>query len=136
MAAEILKGGIDKVWIDPNNLEEVSQAITKIDIRNLIKKGIIKKKKTNYQSRARARKILKQKKEGRKGGRGRKKGSVAKKKKEMWMKTVRALRRELKFMRERGELTPSNYRKLYKMVKGGFFRSKSHLKLYVKEKGE
>ncbi len=29
MAAEILKCGMDKVWIDPDEIEEVSKSITK-----------------------------------------------------------------------------------------------------------
>ena len=28
LAADLLKVGVNRVWIDPNNLEEVSRAIT------------------------------------------------------------------------------------------------------------
>jgi len=48
------------------------------------------------------------------------------------MKKIRALRKELK--RSKEQLNEGGYRKLYNMSKGGYFRSKSHLKLYIKEK--
>ncbi|MCD6478214.1 MAG: 50S ribosomal protein L19e [Candidatus Aenigmarchaeota archaeon] len=135
MASEILKCGEDKVWLDPEQTEEISKAITKADIRRLIKRGYIKKKKVNEQSRGRARKILKQKMKGRRKGRGSKKGkklSTTTKKKE-WIKTVRPLREMLKKLRESEKITRSEYRKLYLMVKGGRFRNKAHLNLYIKE---
>ena len=43
MAAEILKCGQNRVYIDPYLIEEVKMAITREDIRNLIKEGIIQK---------------------------------------------------------------------------------------------
>ncbi|RLJ03394.1 MAG: 50S ribosomal protein L19e [Candidatus Aenigmatarchaeota archaeon] len=135
MAAEILKCGHDKVWMDPSRLEDISQAITKEDIRNLIREGAITKKKVNYQSRGRARIIARQKEKGRRRGRGSRKGKKTAKepKKEVWMRNVRALRRELRRMRDNG-LSRRSYRKLYLMVKGGFFRGKAHLRMYVRER--
>jgi len=35
MAADLLKCGKDKVWINPEELEEVSKAITKADVGDL-----------------------------------------------------------------------------------------------------
>ncbi len=134
MAASILKCGIKKVWIDPNEMEEVSKAITKADIRNLIKKGIIKKRSLNEQSRGRARKILRQKKLGRRKGRGKKKGKKLSKttKKKEWIKTIRPLRKKLKELRDSGSIDKNQYRKLYLMAKGGRFKNKSNLNLYIK----
>jgi len=136
MASKILKSGVDKVWVDPEQSEEVSKAITKADVRRLIKKGYIKKKKVNGQSRGRARKIMIQKKKGKRRGIGSRKGKKLSKttKKKEWIKIVRPLRKMLKELRESGSLTPGEYRKLYLMVKGGRFRNKSHLNLYIKEK--
>ena len=42
LAAEILKIGESKVWIDPAKIKDVEGAITKNDIRKMIKKGYIK----------------------------------------------------------------------------------------------
>lgn len=135
MAAEILKCGMQKIWIDPKELEDVSKAITKADVRRLIKKGIIKKKTPNEQSRGRARKIMEQKKLGRRRGRGSKKGKKLAKttKKKEWIKTIRPLRKSLKELRDSGALTANQYRKLYLMAKGGRFRNKSHLNLFIKK---
>jgi len=42
IAAEILKCGINRIWIDPKD-EKIKQAITRNDIRRFIKEGSIKK---------------------------------------------------------------------------------------------
>ncbi len=137
MAAQILKCGLDKVWINPKEMEEVSKTITKADIRRLIEKGIIKKKNVNEQSRGRARKILKQKKLGRRRDRGSRKGKKLSKttKKKEWIKIIRPIRKALKEMRDSGSIDKNQYRKLYLMAKGGRFKNKSHLNLYI-NKGE
>ena len=135
MAARILKCGVEKVWIDPEELEEVSKAITKADVRRLIRRNIIGRRVSNSQSRGRARKIIGQKKLGRRRNRGSRKGKklAATSKKREWIKTIRPIRKALKKMRESGQITKSQYRKLYLMAKGGRFKSKSHLNLYIKK---
>ena len=42
LAASILKVGENRVWIDPNEAEEVSRAITRESVKQLIDQGIIK----------------------------------------------------------------------------------------------
>ena len=49
------------------------------------------------------------------------------------MSTIRALRTDLKDMRAAGEIDPTTYRKLYKMAKGGAFKSKSYMKNYARD---
>ena len=49
------------------------------------------------------------------------------------MKTIRALRKDLKEMRDADEIDATTYRKLYKMAKGGAFRSKSYMKTYARD---
>jgi large subunit ribosomal protein L19e len=56
-------------------------------------------------------------------------------KKANWIKTVRPLRARLRELRKEGVIDQREYRKLYRMVKGGSFRSKAHLNLYLKERG-
>ncbi|MBY6294411.1 50S ribosomal protein L19e, partial [Nanohaloarchaea archaeon H01] len=50
-----------------------------------------------------------------------------------WMSKIRALRSELKEMRDEGELNSKQYRELYNKAKGGFFRNKKHLNNYVED---
>ena len=49
------------------------------------------------------------------------------------MTTIRALRKDLKEMRDNREINRSTYRKLYKMAKGGAFKSKSYMKTYARD---
>jgi len=133
MAAEILGVGKKRVWIDPNRVEDVSMAIMKDDIRELIEEGAIQKKTIKGQSRGRARKIDEKKKKGRRSGHGKRKGKKHSKisKKEKWITKVRAQRKKLKQLRDEGEITRSEYRKLYKKSKGGEIRDLKHLESLV-----
>ena len=135
IAAEILKCGIERVWIDPTQLEKVKMAMSKDDIRALIKAGIIKKKQKKGISSARVKKLKEQRKKGRRRGPGSRRGAAGARTppKERWMATIRALRKTLKQLRDSGKIDRRVYRKLYRMAKGGAFRSRSHLFLYMKE---
>ena len=137
MAADILDVGEARVWLDPDRSGEISTAITRNDIRQLINEDAIKAKKKESSSRGRARKRQDQKDKGRQSGPGSRKGSKGGRKssKKEWMSKVRALRDKLRELRDEGKIDSSDYRNLYKRVKGGAFRSKSHLETYLKEKG-
>ncbi|MDY6789345.1 MAG: 50S ribosomal protein L19e [Candidatus Nanohaloarchaea archaeon] len=133
MASDVLGVGENRVWIDPGRQDEIEGAITKEDIRSLIESGAIQKKDKEGNSRGRAREKDEQKKKGRHKGHGSRKGSKKsrKKDKDEWKEKIRALRERLKEMRDSGELDPGSYRKLYDMAKGGFFRSKKHMEIYI-----
>ncbi|WP_064496504.1 50S ribosomal protein L19e [Methanocaldococcus jannaschii] len=135
MAAEILKCGIERVWIDPTQLDRVKMAMSKDDIRALIKEGVIKKKQKKGISSARVKKLKEQRKKGRRRGPGSRRGAAGARTppKERWMATIRALRKTLKQLRDSGKIDRKVYRKLYRMAKGGAFRSRSHLFLYMRE---
>ena len=137
MAAEILKCGENRVYFDPYLIEEIKMAITRDDIRSLIKDGIIKKHYKKGISNYRKKLLHQRKKRGLARGLGKRKGKKTARtpKKEAWMKRVRAQRRELKKLRDRKQITIANYRKLYKNVKGGMFTSVTQMNRYVKEKG-
>jgi large subunit ribosomal protein L19e len=136
LASEILGVGIGKVYIDPDRMDDVKQAITRQDIRSLIRDGAIKKRPEKGSSRGRIRKRIVQRRKGRRKGPGHRKGTENARypKKERWMGKVRAQRRFLKRMRDKEILPTFEYRKLYRRVKGGFFRSVAHLKLHMKKK--
>ncbi|KAF5086754.1 50S ribosomal protein L19e [Methanobacterium aggregans] len=135
LAADILKVGVNRVWIDPESVEEVSRAITRESVKQLIDSGAIKAKPKKGISSYRSKKIAEQKKKGRRKGRGSIKGAKGARnpKKQAWMTTIRSLRTELKDMRENREINKTTYRKLYKMAKGGAFRSKSYMKTYARD---
>ncbi len=135
LAADILKVGVNRVWIDPERLEEVSDAMTREKVRQLINNKVIKAKPQKGISSYRSKKIAQQKKKGRRKGRGSIKGAKGARnpKKEQWMTTIRALRKDLKQMRDDREINTTTYRKLYRMAKGGAFRSKSYMKTYARD---
>ena len=64
LAAEILKVGEGRVWIDSNRIEEVEIAITREEIRKLIHEGAIRSLPKKGVSRTRARVIHEKRKKG------------------------------------------------------------------------
>ena len=135
LAADVLKVGQSRVWIDPVFQDEVSLAITKDDIRRLIDEGAIQKKQVVGVSRGRARFVSAQKRKGQRKGPGHKKGKATAtlSKKERWMHKIRPLRRELSRLRDEGKITRKVYRELYLKAKGNAFRNTAHLKTYISE---
>ncbi len=136
MAADVLKCGVSRVYFDPYFGEDIKMAITREDIRNLIKEGIIQKKYKIGHSKARKLIRLERRKRGRGRGLGKRKGTKTARmpKKRTWIRKIRPLRRELKKLRDRKLITPANYRILYKNAKGGMFTSVAHLHRHIKEK--
>ena len=133
LAAQILDCGVNRVWIDPNALDEVAAAATKDDVRELIEKGLIKRKPVQGVSRARINKRRAQRRKGRRRGHGRRKGKKTARlsRKRAWILRVRALRKRLRELKHQNVIDRRTYRILYRKVKGGEFRSVSHLNAYI-----
>lgn len=136
LAADILGVGVGRVWIDPDRVTEVSTAITRADVRGLIDDGAIRAKPKKSISKGRTRKHMDQLRKGRSRGPGKRKGAEKARlsKKDAWIHRVRPLRRRLRELRDEEMIDSSLYRKLYRMVNGGFFRSKAHLESYLKKR--
>ena len=135
LAASILKVGLNRVWMDPERMEEISMAITREGVMQLINDGAIKAKPQKGISSYRSKKIAEQKQKGKRKGAGsrKEKKKARTPKKKQWMTTIRALRKDLKEMREDEIIDATTYRKLYKMAKGGAFRSKSYMRNYARD---
>ncbi|MBN2014097.1 MAG: 50S ribosomal protein L19e [Candidatus Altiarchaeota archaeon] len=133
IASEILDVGVNRVKIDPEMQEDVSKAITRDDIRHHIATGAITAKPKRGISTGRVRKRTAQKKKGRRTGHGRRSGTknARRPSKETWMSKIRALRDELKKMKENKDITATEYRKLYGQVKGNLFHSRRHLREHI-----
>ena len=82
LAADILSRregrtvGIHRIWINPDYLDDVTNAVQKDDIRQLIEEGVIKARPLVGNSRGRARKAEAQKAKGRRKGHGSRKGTA------------------------------------------------------------
>ncbi len=137
LAAEILKCGEERVWMDPNALDEIKEAVTREDIRMLIKRGLIKKKQKKGTSRVRANYIKAQKEKGRRKGSGSRKGKKYARypRKKRWIKTIRPIRATLRDLRDSGKIDRHTYRRFYRLAKGGTFKSRNHLLMHMKAEG-
>ncbi|MFX1319870.1 MAG: 50S ribosomal protein L19e [Promethearchaeota archaeon] len=135
LAARILKVGENRVWIDPDRLDDVSLAIRRDDIRRLIHEGAIRKVPIQGVSRGRVKVVHLKQKRGLRSGPGSREGKRTAKLsgKERWMIRIRAIRRHLKQLRARRVIKPRDYRRLYRLSKGGMFPTIRRVDMYIQE---
>ncbi|MEM0492410.1 MAG: 50S ribosomal protein L19e [Candidatus Thermoplasmatota archaeon] len=133
LAASILKCGENRIWMDPDRLEEIAKASIRRDVKILINGGAIKKKPVKGISSGRTNYKKSQKEKGRRRGQGSRKGSRYARlpRKERWIRTIRPLREYLRQLRDDKIITSQVYRRYYMRAKGGEFRSKQHLKSHL-----
>lgn len=137
LAADVLGVGENRVWMDPDASGEISQAVTRQDVRDLVEEGHIRSKDEKGQSRGRARERDEKRKKRRGTGEGKRKGTSGARspEKREWVNRVRAQRKFLKELREDGTLDPSTYRKFYRLSKGGTYPDVEHLKTALESEG-
>ncbi|MCG2727710.1 MAG: 50S ribosomal protein L19e [Candidatus Methanoperedenaceae archaeon] len=135
LAAEVMSIGVNRVWLDPEASKDIAFALTREDIRKLIEEGKVGKRDIKGISRGRARERNKARAYGRRCGHGSRSGAAGARrpKKEQWMKRIRALRSQLREMRDNKTIEVSTYRKLYRKAKGGEYRSRAHLKAQIEQ---
>merc|ERR1712072_888149 len=75
LAASVLKCGKRKIWLDPNEVNEISMANSRLNIRKLAKDGLVIKKPVKAHSRYSVRMKLAAKRKGRHTGTGKRKGT-------------------------------------------------------------
>jgi len=137
LAAQLLKVGANRVWIDPDRVEDVEVAITRAEIRKLIHEGAIRHLPAKGVSRVRARVLHEKKKKGLRRGPGTRKGSIRAKitKKESWMLRIRALRNTLREWKANRVISEGAYRRLYLVAGSGTFASVPDMERYAKTHG-
>ncbi len=137
LASKIMKCGQHKVHMDPLRLKDISEAITREDVRKLIKSDAITKIPEDAPSKRQITLRAAQKKKGRRTGHGSRKGSFKSRtgnsQKERWIRTIRPQRQMIRELKDAETIDNETYKKLYKLSKGGVFRSRKHLELYLKE---
>jgi len=134
LAAQIMKVGQNRIWIDPDRTEDVEGAITREEVRKLIHEKIIKSASEKGVSRSRAKTIHEKKHKGRRKGVGSYGGSSHANvtKKEAWMVKIRSLRRTLRELKTSRVITEKVYSQTYRMAGSGRFESIAELERYLK----
>ena len=68
LAADEFKSGISRVWVDTNSIDQVMEAASRQDIRDLIRRNVIQVKQKKGNSNARLKKrVVQRSKERRRG---------------------------------------------------------------------
>ncbi|KAI5840441.1 ribosomal protein L19e-domain-containing protein, partial [Morchella snyderi] len=129
LAASVMDCGERKVWLDPTEVSEISNANSRQTIRKLVRDGLIIKKPATMHSRSRTRILADAKRAGRHTGFGKRKGTKDARmpSQVLWMRRLRVLRRLLVKYRAQGKIDKHLYHELYHLSKGNTFKHRRAL---------
>ncbi|MGQ0795446.1 MAG: 50S ribosomal protein L19e [Nitrosopumilaceae archaeon] len=134
LVSRILGVGANRVRFDSDHLDDVSDAITRDNIRSLVTAKIIEIKSIKGTSRGRAHfKKYQKRRRGTKQGSKKGKRGARIGKKEVYVKRIRAMRHQIKVKKSRKEITNKDYWDLYKQISGNQVRNLAHLRNLIEE---
>jgi len=134
LAAQILKVGQNRVWINPERMDDVEGAITREEVKKLIHEKIIASLPEKGISRGRAKVVRAKKRKGRRKGQGSYGGAGYAKvsRKEAWMSKIRSLRKKLRELKASRVIAETTYTQMYRMAGSGRFESIGDLERYLR----
>lgn len=118
LASRVLDVGMKRIWFDSNRLNEIKEAITAQDIRDLFKSKAIEVKQIAGRKNKRERNTR------------RKQGKIKKSlnmRKKNYIFLVRKLRKHLKLLRKQKKISRDIYNKLRREAKSGKFKNKQNM---------
>ncbi|MCW6159870.1 MAG: hypothetical protein LVQ95_02160 [Candidatus Micrarchaeales archaeon] len=135
IASDLLGRGESAIRIKETAVPNADKAITREDVRQLIKKGdvyaLAEKRNVSTYS-----KVLRIKRaQGRRRGPGAKKGTRNARSSAEYKKKVRGQRRVLLSLKADRSIDNLMFKQFYKLVRGGTFESKAQLLSHIKGKG-
>ena len=133
LAASVLGVGVDRIAFNDEYSDLIQDDITRSTIRGLVGFGAITVAPEKGISRGRYRSRSKKLKRGRGSGSTEGTAQARNPRKDKWISKVRALRWRLKVAKDRKEIGPETYKRLYGQVKGGQVRGVKHLLDLMKE---
>jgi large subunit ribosomal protein L19e len=122
LAAKALKVGEKRIVFSTPRLEEIKEAITKQDIKDLKNEGAIMIREVK------GRKKAKKRKKGKGAGNVKKKVNVRKKE---YATLTRKFRKYTAGLKKTGELDAEEVGDIRKKIRNKFFRSKAHLREHI-----
>ncbi|MEM3112810.1 MAG: 50S ribosomal protein L19e [Candidatus Pacearchaeota archaeon] len=122
LASKVLDVGVDRIGFDVNRLDEIKEAITRQDIRDLKNSGAITVKEIKGRKKIKPRKRRRE---------GKIKLKVNKRKKE-YVRITKKLRRYVKTLKSQKVIDEKKFAELRKLIKNRGFSSKRQLKESIK----
>jgi large subunit ribosomal protein L19e len=135
VAAQLSKRGESTIRINPVSMEEVKKAMTREDVRKLLKDGAIYALKPKHNLSLSSKKLKIRRAKGRSRGPGKRKGTRKTRQGTLWIKRSRSQRLLLKKLRSMGKIDRQVFNKYYMLIKGGTFADKGSILLHLKEDG-
>jgi large subunit ribosomal protein L19e len=135
IASDLLERGVSAVRIKNDSINEAKKAITREDVRVMIKNGGIYTITAKHNISAYSKVLKEKRKMGRRRGPGRRKGTSKARGVLEYKKKIRGQRRLLKTLKTEKLIDNTRFKTYYALVKGGNFVSKASLLNHIRNDG-